>query len=282
MPESNALPSESNAAASGWRARLDLEFDQREGATFLARRRHVGPLLVQRPFYPEPNACHVYVVHPPGGVAGGDDLTITVDARPGTHALVTTPAATKFYRCERKRSRQQQWLEVDTAVLEWLPQESIFFPDADTRSDTIVRLKGAARFIGWEIPCLGLPVRKESFDRGRLALNFELWVDDEPRFVDRLRLDGTSAARRAVWGLAGHDAIGTLLAYPATDAMLTAVREVQSAEVELSATRVDDVLVCRYLGAQGEPVKRACVATWQVLRPLLIGRNALPPRIWAT
>lgn len=282
MPESNAVLSEANAAAGGWRARLDLEFDQREGATYLARRQHIGPLLVQRPFYPEPNACHVYVVHPPGGIAGGDDLTIGVRAKSGTHALVTTPAATKFYRCERKRSRQQQLLDVDAAILEWLPQESIFFPDADARSDTIVRLKGAARFIGWEIPCLGLPVRNESFDSGRLALNFELWVDDEPRFIDRLRLDGATAARRAAWGLAGYDTIGTLLAYPATEAMLIAVRELQVADVELAVTRVDNVLVCRCLGAQGEPVKRACVAAWQVLRPLLIGRSATPPRIWAT
>lgn len=282
MLEANASPSESSEAASGWRARLELEFDHRSGATYLARRRHVGPLLVQRPFFPEPNACHVYIVHPPGGVVGGDDLTIAVTARPGTHALVTTPAATKFYRCERTQSRQQQWLDSDGATLEWLPQESIFFPDADARSTTIVRLAGASRFIGWEIPCLGLPVRNEHFDRGRLALDFELWIDDEPRFIDRLRLDGAGAARRSAWGLAGHDAIGTLLAYPATDAMLAAVRELPVADVEFAATRIDDVLVCRCLGAQGEHVKRTFVAAWQVLRPLLIGRDAALPRIWAT
>lgn len=282
MSEANAVPSETNAVASGWRARLDLEFAQRDGATYLARRQHFGPLLVQRPFYPEPDACHVYIVHPPGGVAGGDDLTIAVRANPGTHALVTTPAATKFYRCERRQSFQRQRLDVNNAILEWLPQESIFFPGADARSDTIVRLAGGARFIGWEVPCLGLPVRDQPFDSGRLALNFEVWVDEEPRFIDRLRLDGAGPARRAAWGLAGHDTIGTLLAYPATAAMLAAVRELPVADVELAATLVDGVLVCRCLGGQGEPVRRAFIAAWQVLRPMLIGRGAAQPRIWAT
>lgn len=269
-------------STQGWTARLELTFAARNGDTFLAGRRHVGPLLVQRPFFPEPGACHVYVVHPPGGVVGGDDLTISVQASEASHALLTTPAATKFYRCAGRRARQRQVLKVDRATLEWLPQESIFYPDAHARSDTIVELTSNSRFIGWEIPCLGLPARGEPFKRGQLRLSMEVWVDGVPRFIDRLHIDGESPARSAVWGLAGFDALGTLIAYPATSSAVDAVRELVLDEVECTVTLVDGVLVCRCLGAQAEAVKRAFVRIWSTLRPLLLDRPAVQPRIWAT
>jgi len=270
------------AEPRGWTARLDLEFARRGDATYLARRAHVGPLLVQRPFFPEPGVCHVYVVHPPGGIVGGDDLTIAVRANDGAHALLTTPAATKFYRCADARAQQRQQLIVQSGTLEWLPQETIFYRDAQARSETIVELSADSRFIGWEIPCLGLPARGEPFERGQIRLGMEVWIDGVPRFIDRLQIDGEHRARTAAWGLAGFEAIGTLLAYPATNEMLSIARELTFDDVETAATLVDDVLVYRCFGAQAEPVKRAFAAMWSALRPLLLARPAMPPRIWAT
>src|SRR5689334_17836187 len=97
----------------GWRASLDLEFARSGVRTVLARRSHVGPLVVQRPFYPEGEVCHVYLVHPPGGVVGGDTLELRARVRDGAHALVTTPAATKFYRSEGRVARQLQDIVLD-------------------------------------------------------------------------------------------------------------------------------------------------------------------------
>src|SRR5262245_22778216 len=115
---------------SGWVASLDLEFAARGARTILARRASVGPLVVQRPFYPEGDVAHVYLVHPPGGVVGGDQLQLNVLAKQGAHALLTTPAATKFYRSDGRIARQRQDIIVDAASIEWLPQETIVFPDA--------------------------------------------------------------------------------------------------------------------------------------------------------
>lgn len=274
-----ALPTE---AKDGWTARLELGFAQREGRTYLAHRRHVGPLVVQRPFFPEAHACHVYVVHPPGGVVGGDDLTIDVTAAPGSHALLTTPAATKFYRCESKHARQSQEMAVTNAVVEWLPQETILFPGALARSATVIKLSGDSRFIGWEIPCLGLPARGESFDRGEVQLNMELSIDGTPVWLDRLRIQGEHAARRSIWGLGGFDAIGTLIAYPAERSILEPLRALAHDGVEFACTVVDGVLVCRALGHRAEDVKKLFVAAWHVLRPTLLGKPAIAPRIWAT
>lgn len=311
----------------GWQAELHLQFARRGARTFLAHRRHLGPLLIQRPFHPEPNACHAYIVHPPGGIVGGDRLHLQVTVGEGAHALLTTPAATKFYRSAGSIAQQTQDFELQQGTLEWLPQETIFYRDALARSVTQVRMSKGAKFIGWEIPCLGLPARAEAFDAGELRLNFELWLEEQPLLIDRMRIAGASPARTAAWGLAGYTAVGTMLAYPATTGMLALAREVASSHVaevapslshsagegmeqslarspvngtrqsdslslspgedrnggvELTATLVDSVLVCRCVAHQAEHVRKTFITLWQALRPHLLGCAAVPPRIWST
>ena len=136
---------QSQSDNEGWLAHLRMRFAAREGRTYLAERHHVGPLLVQRPFHPEPNTCHAYIVHPPGGVVGGDRLELEVEAGAGSHVLLTTPAATKFYRSGGKLARQVQGVDAADAIVEWLPQETIFYRGATVRSvlglDALAMLK---------------------------------------------------------------------------------------------------------------------------------------------
>jgi len=269
--------------------------------TRLVERHHKGPLIVQRPFYPEGDPCHVYLVHPPGGVVGGDELRIDVQVDADAHALITTPAATKFYRCDGRHSMQTQELRATGAALEWLPQENIFYRGADVRIATRVQVDAESRFIGWEINCLGLPARGEPFDAGALRLDLELWrspVTSEPLpirsgpfcyemgsvpiFLDRLRLTGESRSRGAAWGLAGQEAVGTLLATPATRAQVESIRELVADERYAAVSLVDGVLVLRALAPQAEAVRKLFIAAWQRLRPAIIGRDAVLPRIWNT
>ena len=256
---------------------------------------------MQRPFYPEGDPCHVYLVHPPGGVVGGDELRIDVQVDPGAHALITTPAATKFYRCEARVSSQTQELHAAGATFEWLPQENIFYRGADARTATRVHVDADSRFIGWEINCLGLPARGEPFDTGTLRLDLELWrsaaanhptpvrsgpVSQEmgsvPIFIDRLRFRGESEARGALWGLAGQEAVGTLLATPATPDDVECIRELVADKPHAAVSLVDGVLVLRALAPQAEAVRNLFISAWQRLRPRVIGRPAVLPRIWAT
>jgi urease accessory protein len=264
----------------GWRAALELQFAERAGRTYLARRQHVGPLLVQRPFHPEGSVCHAYLVHPPGGVVGGDELQLQVEVGRGAHALLTTPAATKFYRSAGPLASQAQQLSVADGTLEWLPQETIYYSGARVQTATRLQLTGAARVIAWEIGCLGLPARGEDFTAGELALDFELWRSHTPLLIDRLRIRGEGAVRTARWGLGGYRALGIFVAYPGDAQMLAAVRNVTG--VTFTATWVDGVLVCRCVAQQAQDIRRAFTAAWQVLRPALLDRAAVSPRIWST
>ncbi len=248
----------------------------------LARRSHVGPLVVQRPFYPEGGVCHVYLVHPPGGVVGGDTLELRVQVRDGAHALITTPAATKFYRNEGRLARQVQDITLDAATFEWLPQETILFPDAYANIATRVRLSERSKFIGWEIVCYGRPASDMKYSSGRAHQDFELWLNDVPLVLDHLRLDGAGESMHSRFGLAGNTALGTLFAFPADDALLELARTV-SVDGALSAcTKVDGVLVCRALGSQADSVRKQLASIWSLIRPRIAGRPAVPPRIWAT
>ena len=271
-----------DSGEQGWRARLQLEYSERERRTYLSSRSHIGPLVVQRAFHPEGDTCHTYIVHPPGGIVGGDELRLEAKANVGTQVLLTTPAATKFYRSAGPWAHLTQIAEVEHAQLEWLPQETIFYPGSRVQSATRVMLRGdSPHFVGWEIPCLGLPAREQAFDCGELRLDFGLWKGELPLFIDRMRLSGDSLARKAQWGLAGFEALGTLLAYPATKAHVESCRGI-SCDLETAVTLVDNVLVCRALASQAEPIKQWFVALWCELRPQLLGRAAHRPRIWAT
>jgi len=265
-----------------WRAELQLQFAAVAGRTVLASRQHVGPLVVQRPFYPEGDVCHVYIVHPPGGVVGGDHLHLDARVDPGAHALITTPAATKFYRSQQRQAVVQQQLSVKQGVLEWLPQESIYFDQSMVRTRTRVSLDGPSRFIGWELSCYGRRACEETFDDGHIRQSFELWRDQQPLLLDRLQIAGGSVMQQAAWGLSGMSALGTLFAYPASASDVVAVRECGVEASQLSCTLVDGVLVCRCLTVDGMQLKQQLLKVWQCLRPRIVGRDATLPRIWAT
>jgi urease accessory protein len=267
---------------SGWLASLDLEFAPQGSRTVLARRSHVGPLVVQRPFYPEGGVCHIYLVHPPGGVVGGDRLELRARVGDGAHALITTPSATKFYRSEGRVATQSQDIALDAATFEWLPQETILFPDAYANIATRVRLSERSKFIGWEIVCYGRPASALKYSGGRAHQDFELWLNDVPLVLDHLRLDGASDSMHARFGLAGNTALGTLFAFPADDALLELARTVCVDGALSACTKVDGVLVCRALGLQADTVRKQLAAIWSLIRPQIAGRPAVPPRIWAT
>lgn len=271
------------AFQQGWQAELRLGFAQRSTKTVLASRSQRGPLAVQRPFYPEGEVCHAYVLHPPGGVVGGDQLQMHFQVAPNAHALLTTPGATKFYRSAGLPAQQHQHFHVTQGCLEWLPQENIFFPGANTALHSTIHLDTTAQYLGWEIHCLGRPVIDEIFATGRALFKTALYRDGKPLLLERLLIADETALHTAA-GLRGQPVVATLLATPASTAVLELART-QCAELPIGqagATLLNSVLVVRYLGNSTAQAHRLFRAIWQTIRPLVTGRTATPPRIWNT
>ena len=271
-------------SAEGWLASLDLRLQNINGKTCLIPKKRIGPLTVQRPFYPEADVCHVYVLHPPGGVVGGDQLKLEIDAGPDARGLITTPGASKFYRSGGKTAALEQNIHVSkSAVLEFLPQESIYFPASKLSAKFVVSLEQGARYAGWEIHSFGLPANNQDFDSGQVLLNTELRVDGKLLLHDKLKVDAIEQQRTC--GLQGHRVYGSFIVYSKNinKALLDSL-QAQSIETGLSGvSRVEpDLLVARYLGDSTEHALRYFKMLWQILRPVALGMEACAPRIWNT
>lgn len=268
----------------GWKAQLRLGYEQRGDTTVLADNTHCGPLRVQLPLYPEGGVCHTCILHPPGGVVGGDRLSIGVTVNEGAHALITTPGATKFYRSGGRQAAQKQNLLVNGGMLEWFPQDNIIFPGAEAELATSIHIKGDSRFIGWEVLCLGLPTRGETFAEGTLHSCLKLFMDGKPTFIDRLHIDSARDLDSPV-GLRGFPVTATLLATGVTREMVADLRErlpQDSPHFLAGLTLHNGILVGRYLGGSTFEARKIFEKIWTGLRPLLAGRDACPPRIWST
>ncbi len=273
---------------TGWQARLELDFARRDEATILEGRRHFGPLRVQKALHPEgPAVCHAIVLHPPAGICGGDRLSISATVDAAGHALLTTPGAGKWYRSAGEQATQSLDFRIGAgAALEWLPQESIVFDGARGAMDSRIRLAEGARFIGWEVLCLGRRASGERFSHGELRLATRIEIAGAPIWIERGRIAGGSALQDAPIGLAGRSLAATLLAAGAdiAPALLAECRSVEATEAGAltGLTALPQLLVARYLGDSSEAARAWLVALWKILRPALTGREAQPPRIWNT
>jgi urease accessory protein len=277
------------AKPASWRGALTLRFEARNGRTVLAARQHEGPFCIQRPFFPGDGACHAYLLHPPGGLAGGDELAL--DAISASHArvLLTTPAATKFYRSDGAPSRQRQRLRIASgAALEWLPQESILFGGSRAIIDTAIELERGARFVGWEQISLGRPLSGDHYATGTLEQRTHVSLDGAPLLIDTLRLRAGDRQLRAEWGLAGFGVCGALHVFPADARLLVPIREHLGAvtpsrsELRAAATLLGELLVVRVLARSPERTRTLLEQLWALIRDPVLGHEPVAPRIWRT
>jgi urease accessory protein len=285
---SYAIPGQATTPTPGWHAELALDFDSTAIGTRLASRRHTGPLVVQRPLYPEgPGVCHAIVLHPPGGIAGGDSLMLQVTASGSAHALLTTPGATKLYKSAgRKAGQRVRLCARDQACLEWLPQETIVFDAADASLALEIEAARDASVIAWDIATLGREAMGERFESGQLRTRVTVRLDDRIALFEVGAVAGASAWLDSPVGWRGARACGTFIIAGSgiDDALLHASRAALEPWAGVAAvSRVAPALLAaRYLGASAADARAAFAALWMQARPALAGRPATLPRIWST
>ncbi|MGD9660477.1 MAG: urease accessory protein UreD [Porticoccaceae bacterium] len=285
-----------SAFTPGWQAGLELSLRRRHNLSRLTHARHWGPLRVQRPFYPglgtveNSGECHLYLLHPPGGMVSGDCLQIDIDLAEGAHGLLTTPSAGKIYRGNHTEARQKQQVHcrvAENSFLEWLPQETIVFDGARGELSLRVDLDETSSCCLWDIVCMGRPASAECFTQGVLRQRLALYRNTEPVYVENNHFAGGSDLLAEPWGLAGRPVTGSfLVTAPIDNDNLAALQELvlsYSVANDMAAvTHVDGLVIIRYLGDSAERCKQLFIRCWQQLRPLVRGVPALEPRIWRT
>ena len=274
-----------------WKAQLTLHY-RREADRTVALDRHEGPLRVLQRLYPEgPGICHHVVVHPPGGVVGGDELHLHAQLDAGTHALITTPGATRFYRSEGAMARQQVHLQLAAGSrLEWLPMEAIAYSGCEALSEVRMALAPGAEMIGWDLLVLGLPAANAPFVAGSFRQHLEL----PGRWLERGRITAADATLRSSGpGWAGHSVLGTVwfaagqpLQAVQRDALLDGAREAighSTLAATAGATSPQScVTVLRVLAQGVEPAMHLLAAVRAAWRQTAWKLKAEPPRIWRT
>ena len=284
-------PSTASTAPTGWRGELTLDYTARQGRT-VGQDRHSGPLRVLQPLYPEgPGICHHVLVHPPGGVVGGDELHINATLAPGTHALLTTPGATRFYRSEGALALQQTTLQVaGGARLEWLPLETIVHSGCLAHNRLRAELAPGAEMMGWDTLVLGLAAASQPFVAGWYGQHLEL----PGVWLEKARIAAADhALLHGPLGWAGHTVLATLwfaagaaLAPARRDTLLDAARAAIAGHA-LAATAgcsapQSRVVVLRALACGVEPAMQLLTQVRAAWRQAGWGLKAQPPRIWHT
>ncbi len=274
-----------------WHASLQLDYTLQAGRT-VARHVHSGPLRILQSLYPEGDAvCHNVLVHPPGGLVGGDTLDIAVSAAPGSHALLTTPGATRFYKSLGEPALQHTRirLEADTR-LEWLPLEAICYTGCLAENRLQLELAPGAELLGWDLTALGLPNAHQPFDRGSFCQHIEI----PGVWLERGRIDANDGRLlNSPLGLAGNKCLasiffctGSMLERRRRQLALDCARDVLQGHAlcnTAGATSPNDhVIVVRVLAPLVEPAMDLLRQVWAAWRQALWQVKPQLPRSWAT
>lgn len=279
-----------------WAACLELQFERKLSHCKLSRNYHKGPLYVQKPFYPEgDDLAHTYLLHPPGGLVSGDQLTIDVKACDQAKALLTTPGAARAYRArdhEGSMPWQAQHVHLhlgEQSSIEWFPLETILYNGAKAELHTTVTMPSSAHYHAWEISCFGLPASDQQFLAGALKQRYRIVVDGLPIFIDNLSVNDNNLTDLLSGQCAfnNHTVSGffIIVSQYLDDQLLDDMREKISQynwQNMVGVSLLNGCLVARYLGSSAEQAKQIFTALWCLSRPKVLNRKSCEPRIWFT
>ncbi|MEZ5659217.1 MAG: urease accessory protein UreD [Burkholderiaceae bacterium] len=281
------------AQRAGWHASLALHVGLREQRSVPLVRRHSGPLRLLRGYRHDAaidgvSGWEQIIVHPPGGIAAGDSLSIEATAGSGSRLLLTAPGAAKWYR-GRLGAPARQLLRLSVqpgAHLEWLPMETILYDGARAEIENNLRVASDASLIAADLICLGRPAGERPFRRGLLRQCTRLWVDGRLAFIERNLLDAEQGHANTVAALGSAQAFGNMFIVPRDPAhiesLLAEAREaLRPFAGEVAATALPRVLIVRWRGDRAEHGWQALRAVWRALRMKINGQQPEPPRIWA-
>ena len=266
-----------------WQALLHLEFKADSlGKTVLSRNLHQGPLMVQKPFYPE-KCCHVYMLHPPGGIAGTDSLKFDCIVEPNCHVLVTTPGATKFYKTDGQISEFNQVFKLNNgASLEYLPSQNIFYKGTHTKVNTSFYLEQNAKFAFRDVSKCGMKDEENPFLDSSFFNTIKIYQDNTLVLKETCFIEGMEDFK-ALAAIFNHPYIGTFICNKVSEETLSKLQNLLDLNAyQASIGMVDNFLIARFLGDDNQSIENTIVEIWKTVREEVIGLPPCLPRIWST
>jgi urease accessory protein len=274
-----------------WLARLNLNYEFLNPKT-VVRDSHEGPLRILKSLYPEdPKICHNVLVHPPSGLVGGDQLKIELDVGEHSHALITTPGATRFYGSEGVLATQSLSARVKNhARLEWLPLESIAYNSTCALNQMCFTLEPQAQMLAWDVTQLGLPSANKPFQEGVFSQHFEI----HNTWLDKANIQATDTRLlESKLGLAGKKCMGTLVMAQGSPFDLSLIaRQIELTQSALTSLNKEllagvtspnpKVIVLRVLSLDVETSLNLLKKIWKIWRASWWNLSTNEPRIWAS
>ena len=262
-------------------------------ATSRRGRTEIDPLRWRIPF--QWQGCHyqdhddqpfMLLLNSGGGFVEGDVAHFHAVLEPGTRALFTTTASSKFYKCPGGGvSREIVDLHVGAgALLEFCPDEAI--PFARSRAHRINRIAMAptSRLFATDMVSAGRVHYGdgEVFRFHHLVSEFRIAIGGRPVALDRLVATEpeTIAALERLWQ--GRRHMATAFAYApdlaagVEDGVHEALAGVDGTEA--GVTRIGNLAIVRILSHETWQAHEALFAAWSALRPAIAGKPARPIR----
>lgn len=274
-----------------WLATLTLDFEADNGRSYLAKRQHSGPLVIQKTLYPEGvEVCHGIIIHPPAGVAGGDALTLHVNVGRNARALLTTPGAGKWYKANGAVASQHLRFDLaEKSGLEWLPQENILFDGSILDFSAEVHLDQDAVYAGWEILCFGRLAKGERWHIGQLQQRLTIKRFNKTIWQESANLSANDRFFHSAIGLGGNVvsanfviAAGAVPVELFAQCQLFEIDSASDSKAKFGVSALPEVFSARYIGMSAQSARHYFEGLWRILRPWYASRPAVRPRIWNT
>lgn len=215
------------------------------------------------------------LINTAGGLTGGDEVSWSAEAAPGTRLVLTTQACERVYRSLGDTAKVHNRLVVGAgAQLDWLPQETILFEGAKLDRTLEVDLADGASLCAVEAILLGREAMGEAARSATLRDNWRIRRNGRLVHAEAAALTADPLERDGLSLLDGALAFATvLLIGPRAESKLETVRALLQGQS--GASLVGDRLIVRAIAESG-------LALRKIIGPViaeLSGAGTLP-RLW--
>lgn len=214
------------------------------------------------------NDIETVLVNTAGGITGGDQFSLEIEAQAGATLTVTTQAAERAYRAQSSEiGRVHTRLTVrDGALLKWLPQELILFDRSALQRRLEITLGTNAKLLMVEPVVFGRAAMPEVLRHVMFKDSIRITRDGRPIYIDGMGLHGDAAAHLARPAIANGAGAMASVVMVAPDAA-THLGPIRAALPTTAGASLlaDDLLVIRLLARDSFELRRSLIPVLQHL-----------------